>query len=132
MSCENDPCERPVSHQFTSPEGKIVALCEICKDAFEWGQSRHLTTIEPILRDQTVAVSKRSLGAIVAGLRCLALFLSDDVVASAICKADQYAIAKATDDGTHLSGIDADEANRIAEDVLAQYRKQREAHHDEA
>lgn len=47
--CNNDPCEAPATHVLLLPDSDITAhFCTVCKDAFEWGQSRPDAELFPL------------------------------------------------------------------------------------
>ena len=49
--CNNDPCETEALYQYRTPEGTVVHLCRMCREAFEWGQARPEVMCVPIEDD---------------------------------------------------------------------------------
>jgi hypothetical protein len=48
MRCDNTPCDAPATHKGRTDKGQELRFCQLCAEAFQWGQARPEVTCVPI------------------------------------------------------------------------------------
>ena len=40
MKCDNTPCDAPATREARTDKGQELHFCQLCAEAFQWGQAR--------------------------------------------------------------------------------------------